>query len=57
MATPSEGLREKEDQYLATFDIDLPTSNLTSDSGPKLFDIDTFLAGDIDLDDLLNSVD
>ena len=55
-ATPSEGLRGKEDQYLVTFDIDPAISNQTSDSGLKLFDINTFLAGAIDITDLLNSV-
>ena len=50
----TEGLSEKEDHYTVTFDNDLPTSNQTS--VPKLFDIDTYLMGDIDIDDLLDSV-
>ena len=48
------GVRGEENQYSVTFDYDLPTMNQTS--VPRLFDIDTYLAGDIDIDDLLNSV-
>ena len=56
LASPSESLRGKDDQYLVTIENDVLTSNQPSDSGPRLFDIDTFLAGGIDMDDLLNSV-
>ena len=48
------GVRGEENQYSVTFDYDLPTMNQTD--VPRLFDVDTYLTGDIDIDDLLNSV-
>ena len=54
-----ESLGGKENQYSVTLDNrniadELSTPN--QPAGPKMFDLDSYLGGDIDLDDLLDTV-
>ena len=53
--SPTGGLRQEENQYLVTFDNELSTFN--QPASPKLFDLNKYLQGDIDLASLLDMGD